>query len=106
MDGHDHSVSHSLERRLHKFNQNFNQTGHCKLHNVIGCERCSFGSSKGSRVSSLESANLLSADVLRKHKIAPRSDIGGPLNKSKIARSVTRKMSRGKNMTGVRNSLQ
>lgn len=106
IDGHDHSVSNSLDRRLRKFNQNFHSSGHCKQHNVIGCDRCSFGSSKGSRVSSLDSNNLLSGDVLKKHKIAPRSEIGGLVNKTKIARSVTRKLNREKNMSGVRNSLQ
>jgi len=60
VDGHDHSISHSLEERLDKFNKNFNPSGHCKRHNMMGCEKCSMGSSKGSRVSSLESGGFVS----------------------------------------------
>jgi len=37
VDGHDHSVSNSLDRRLRKFHQNFNASGHCKQHNALGC---------------------------------------------------------------------
>ena len=32
MEGHSHEVSASLERKLFKFNQNFDKTGHCKRH--------------------------------------------------------------------------
>ena len=79
----------SLDQRLEKFNQNFTSTGHCKRHNVIGCDKCSFGSSKGSRVSSLDSANaLISRDILKKHKVAARSEIG--IAQAKVAKSVTR----------------
>ena len=60
-----------------KFNQNFTTTGHCRKHNSIGCDKCSLGSSKGSHVDSLDSANaLISRDILKKHRVAPRSEIG------------------------------
>lgn len=99
MDGHNHSVSNSLDQRLTKFNQNFNSSGHCRKHNVMGCDKCSFGSSKGSRVSSLDSGqNLISNNILKKHKMAPRSEIGGPSihQTSKIVKSVTRQFKRPK----------
>lgn len=93
VDGHDHSISHSLEERIEKFNKNFKPSGHCKRHDVMGCEKCSMGSSKGSRVSSLDSGGLISGGILQRHKAATRSDVG--LNKkAKVTKSVTRQMKR------------
>ena len=51
-------------------------------------------------MSSLDSNNVLSGALLKKHKAAPRSEIGA--GQSKIAKSVTRQMKRPK---GVRNSM-
>ena len=101
----DPSRNSSLENRIQKYNQNFLSTGHCRKHNKLGCERCSLGSSKGSRVSSLDSARgaLISRDVLRKHRAAPRSEIG--MGQAKIAKSVTRQFKKPSKAGGVRNSV-
>ena len=63
---------------------------------MMGCEKCSLGSSKGSRVSSLDSNKLVSNAILKKHKVAPRSEIAHGAG-VKIAKSVTRQMKRPKN---------
>ena len=57
MDGHNHEVSESLERKIFKFNQNFDKTGHCKRHKQKNCELCSRGSSNSRRHESLSSNN-------------------------------------------------
>ena len=79
MDGHNHEVTESLERKIFKFNQNFDKTGHCKRHKEKNCEKCSRGSTNSRRhesLSSNNSSNLLTSGILTKHKAAPRSEIG------------------------------
>ena len=66
-------------------------------HDNSAGERCSVGSANQSRMSSHDSGpNLISRKLLKKHKAAPRSEIG--LNQSKISKSVNRQMKRPRQM--------
>ena len=101
MDGHTHQVSESLDRRLRRYQDKFNDVGKCNKHGIIRCERCSRGSSAGSRLSSNDSSNIITAAILRKHRGAPRSEIG--FKQASLAKSVSRPMKRKSHLKVARN---